>query len=132
MQRIHAREGLDEARWTRHTERREMWRRQGWLEPHIVYVTHLPRLRVFRVGIAAAAKRAAVERQIAREGGVWVDAVTVENRHAAILTKLDTLAGVEKWRRELPPGELKSGGTEVWRSSGPSIDLVAIAAAIED
>lgn len=132
MQRQHAREGLYEARWSRITDRKVMWRKQGWLEPHVVYIEHLRRLRVFRVGLSAERVWPETARQLQRRRGVIVDEVTVENRHAAVLVKLDVLELVDLWRRELHPSRLKKGGTEVWRQSGPTIDLIYVAEMIED
>ncbi|RIQ11348.1 hypothetical protein [Jiangella rhizosphaerae] len=132
MQRRHAREGLYEARWSRTTDNKVMWRKQGWLEPHVVYIEHLPRLRVFRVGLSAQRVWPDTARQLRRRGGVIVDEVTVENRHAAVLVKLDVLELVDLWRRELHPSRLQKGGTEVWRQSGPTVDLIYVAEMIED
>lgn len=115
--RASARRDWNLSRLTRADSRRDRWEQQGWLESHFVYVLHLPRLEVYRIGITRQLSRAI------KPNDHLVDVVRVPNRLAATLIRLEVLEMIEPWRKELPKHRLEDGGASVWRHSGPSVDL---------
>lgn len=129
LAREQAEQAWVESQWTRPTTRRRSWESRGWLEPHLVYVLHLPRHRVYRVGVTRNVGQ--VHRMERQHRGVLVDVKGVSNRFAALLIKLETLAMVDRWRVELPKKRLDEGGTEVWYQSGPTVDLDSIRADLD-
>lgn len=116
-----AQDALVELGWTRTTENRAHWERQGWLGPHQVFIVRHRRARVLRVGITA--RDAEVRRQGRQPGCEVVEVVEVPTRFDAVLMQLAVLDRVDRWRRELPPGTIPKGGTQVWSERAPAVSL---------
>lgn len=130
-QRDWAEQALIELSWSRSRQRhRDMWERQGWLVPHFVYVLRYSHLKVHRVGLTA--KLDVVEKMRRRAGDpTLVDLVKVPNRHAAVIVQAELLARVDRWRRELTPDKMPTGGAKVWSTAAPPIGLAEVVADLE-
>lgn len=99
-------------------------RRSVRSEKHEVYLFHFPDEACFKVGIThAASHRIAF---FASRSGILVERVSVENRAMAELVEADVLALVEEWHQLGATDRPGGGYTEMWRETGPSVDLESI------
>jgi hypothetical protein len=102
------------------------WRKQNWLEPHMVAVLDLDQLGLRQVGIARVSGRQVAD---LRRRGEVIDFSTVPTRlHATVLaqTVLDT---VQAWRIRPRAGLVSVAPTRVFAADAPATDLDGLAAA---
>lgn len=109
------------------------WRRQRWLEPHIVAILELtapaamhpaarpPRLR--QVTTARVGGRG--EKEIPRRGRI-LDSIVVDGHFPAVVLANSLLLEVDAYRIA-PPGWIKIGPNQVWLPDAARIDLTAMA-----
>ena len=97
----------------------EAWRRQGWLEPHLLAVVHIDRLGICVARIARADGDQKTLERMRAGGGVIIDQDIFPNRFAAQVAKGELLEQVAAWRVVLPHGTLPRGRTEAWLADAP-------------
>ncbi len=95
------------------------WKKQGWLEPHVLAVVELSRLGVCAPRIARADGDQKTRERMRAGGGVIVDQDVFPNRFAAQVAKGELLALVAEWRVVLPHGLISRGRTETWLREAP-------------
>jgi len=97
----------------------EAWKEQGWLEPHVLAVVQLPRLRVCVARIARVDGDQKSRERIRAGGGVIVDQDIFPNRFAAQVAKAQLLEQLRAWRVVIPHGYVSRGRTESWLEEAP-------------
>lgn len=95
------------------------WKKNGWLEPHILAVVHLERLGVCVPRIARANGDQKTRDRLRADGGVIVDQGIFPNRFAAQIAKGQILEQAGAWRIVIPHGYATRGRTEAWLEAAP-------------
>lgn len=97
----------------------DMWRQQGWLEPHVLAILEVPELPLRRPVITRATAKA-LDRLPKKR---MVDHTLCQHRFAAELVKASLLEHVDAWRIQAPDGT--TGRTETWLADAPLPPLPA-------
>lgn len=101
--------------------------------PHLVYLIHFPKLRLYKVGITHTERRR--YNRIAahqRHGGRLLSTVDVPNREAAFAVERHVLRAVRTDRTLVEPKTFPQGGwTETWSDDAPPPDLAILASEVE-
>lgn len=97
----------------------EQWAREirdGWWEPHLVYVLHYAEVNLFKVGLTNAATQRI--RTLASVGGEVIETFEVPNRLVATVLEGECLILADRFRVEPPLWIAQiAGATEFWRDS---------------
>lgn len=102
----------------------DSWRKQGWLDDHVVAVLHHTHLRVRQVAAVKFTSRSIAE--LRRRGDVD-DVATVPGRFEADLVVAAVLEQVDAWRIAVDPLLLQQGHTMVWTDDAPEVTLTRLA-----
>lgn len=95
------------------------WKEQGWLQPHVLAVVRLERLRVYVARIARADGDVRARERLRAGGGVVIEQEVFRNRFAAQVAKNELLEVVREWRVVVPSGYVSRGRTEAWLPEAP-------------
>lgn len=96
-----------------------IWKENEWLQPHILAVVRLERLRVCVPRIARADGDPKKRARLREDGGVVIDQDIFPNRFAAQVAKGQMLDRAGAWRVVIPAGYAKRGRTEAWLDEAP-------------
>ncbi len=91
----------------------DMWRQQGWLEPHMVTILDIPTHPLRRAVITRADTKAL--RRLPRSR--IIDHALYRHRFDAVLARADILDHVDAWRITAPADV--TGRTETWHTHAP-------------
>lgn len=100
------------------------WRKQGWLDPHVVTVIEVAGQPWRQVVVSNGKARSMAETK--RRGNV-VDVTTVPTRFHAVVLAHEVMELVKPWRVHPLPRILAQGRTQVWTQDAPAVDLSVIA-----
>ena len=100
------------------------WRKQHWLDPHLVVVLRLHNLGLHQVVVSRGSSRAMQE---LRRRGVVVDETTVDSRFHGTALAHELLQAVDPWRAVSSPALVKQGHTQTWMPDAPVPDLEQLA-----
>lgn len=100
------------------------WKKQRWLEQHLVVVLEIKvgrhKIRQLAVSRAEVAKTS----ELKKRGAIVDQAVVPTKFHATILTH-QVLADVRPWRFRAQPGQVLQGHTQSWLADAPDTNLTA-------
>lgn len=100
------------------------WRKQGWLEPHVVAVIAVTGQPWRQVVISNGTSRSMAE---TKRRGTVLDVTTVPTRFHAVVLAHEVMERVKPWRVNPLPRILAHGRTHVWAQDAPSVDLSVLA-----
>ncbi|MFH5211555.1 hypothetical protein [Antrihabitans spumae] len=102
------------------------WRKQGWLEPHVVTVIEIVGHPWRQVVVSNGKARSIAE---TKRRGTLVDVARVPTRFHAVVLAHEVMESVTPWRVHPLPRILAQGRTQVWSRDAPAVDLSVIAVA---
>ncbi|MFK0085598.1 hypothetical protein [Glutamicibacter sp. NPDC090743] len=109
-----AEESAHRARLARRPD--EDWEKLGWLEPHGIYLMHMPWLRLW---IPRISRLSTKDRWRVHRPGQVVIRMVRNNRFEAEQLKYELLKDLEAWRVQIPPESKVQGRNSVILDSAP-------------
>lgn len=106
---------------------REVWRTQGWLNPHGVIRVAINGKPWHQVVISNANSRSMNE--LRRRATILQTVVLPTRFHAVVLAHV-VMTRLQAWRVHPAPEQLATGRTQVWMNEAPTMDLQAMADAL--
>lgn len=105
------------------------WRKQRWIEPHVVLVRELTwrGVRVRQLSVVRADRRD----ELLRSGGRLIDQVEVPSKFHATAVAQHALGQVGLWRIHATKDQAPVGMTQVWTRDAPGTQLEGWAAQLQ-
>lgn len=98
------------------------WKRDGWLEPHMLTIVLLQDRGVLVPRITRGGSKDS-SRRLRADGGVVIESIEFRNRFRAQVARGELLQAVSEWRVVVPAGGISRGGPQAWLQEAPRPSL---------
>lgn len=98
------------------------WKRDGWLEPHMLTIVLLRDRGVLVPRITRDDSKDS-SRRLRADGGVVIESIEFRNRFRAQVARGELLQAVAAWRVVIPAGGVSRGGPQAWLQEAPRPSL---------
>lgn len=109
----------------RHKNVLPAWKKQGWLDPHMVVILDFPQFGFRQVASAKVTSRGFSE--VHRRGNL-IEQRVVANKFAASILTYELLAAIDPWRLCVPADLVRQGRTWAWLADAlaPTLNDLAV------